>query len=237
MRTIQFLFIALFCINFQAGAQRAIYFGAAAGLNHANFQEKITADGYDKDDLESPQWRPGFYSSIYLRVASSENAHIRTGLSYIQKGFAVYEEVKRDNYHQRTRGGLALNYLELPFSVQLQKEVGAVKLYGYAGAAISYALNGRIKAWSRAKTSTKLSYARSRTDYDFEATKANRMSLGVHLGAGVIYPLENLELFADLRYQHGVNNLEGDPEAISKIYNRGIGLQIGFFLPIGEATF
>jgi hypothetical protein len=137
---------------------------------------------------------------------------------YLQKGgnakvdfdFLDYTEYRAD-------------YLEIPILIRLNFDAGMIKPYLLAGPSLGFQLN-----------STYLNSDGEEVDI---SNDTKNLDLSLVLGAGLEIELDNLSLFGQLTYNHGLSNLDnsdGILDFTDEIYTRSIGFYVGLSVPLGK---
>lgn len=142
-------------------------------------------------------------------------------LLYAKKG----AESKYTLNGQEYSNELSYHYLEIPLllRISLGDTYGeGLGVYANAGGYAAYALSG--------KTKIKSPLGDSEMDISFdEDDDQKRLDYGIAAGAGITIG----NLFLEVRYQHGINNLLDDDannnndNGFNKLQHRGIGINLG----------
>lgn len=189
-----------------------------AGVNFSNmlFEE----DEQSIEDLA----RDGavkFVGGLSFILPLSDAVAIQPELLFIQKGAKNSYTFLGDEYSSEFN----YNYLDIPLLLRLSlgdTHGEGLGIYVNGGGYVGYAFNGKI--------TTKSPLGEFETDITFDdEDDQRRVDYGFALGGGLT--LGNL--FFDLRYTHGVNNLQDDDldnsndTGLKKLQHRGLALTTG----------
>lgn len=189
-----------------------------AGVNFANMnfeEEDPDVEGLARDGSV------GFTGGLVFLLPIGSVLAVQPELLFAQKGAESSYTVLGQTFTSK----LTYNYIDIPLLLRLSlgDTYGeGMGVYVNGGAYVGYALNGKNK-FSNPITS-------GETELTFDdVDDQRRVDYGAALGAGVT--LGNL--FFDLRYTHGLNNLLDDDannsndNGIKKLQNRGLALTAG----------
>lgn len=192
--------------------------GVKAGVNFTNmiFDDEDT----DVENLArngATKFAVGFEFILPLSNAIA----LQPELLYSQKGAESSFEV----FGQTFKNDLTYNYLDIPLMLRFSlgdTEGEGLGIYLNAGGYGAYAINGKNKQESP--------LGNSEQDLTFdEIDDQKRLDYGLVGGGGIT--LGNL--FFEIRYQHGINNLLDDDannnndNKIKKYQHRGLGVNVG----------
>lgn len=209
------ILLAVLTLGFNtAQAQVAI----KAGVNFANMN--FEEDDPNIEDL-ARNGSVGFTGGLVFMLPIGDVFAIQPELLFSQKGAESSYTVLGQTFTSK----LTYNYIDVPLLLRLSlgDTYGeGLGLYVNGGGYVGYALNGKNK-YSNPLTN-------GETDITFdEVDDQRRVDFGVALGAGVT--LGNL--FFDLRYNHGINDLLDDDannsndNGLKKLQHRGLALTAG----------
>ncbi len=189
-----------------------------AGVNFANM--KFEEENPDIEDL-ARNGSIGFTGGLVFLLPIGDVFAVQPELLFSQKGAESSYTVLGQTFTSK----LTYNYIDIPLLLRLSlgETYGeGLGLYVNGGGYVGYALNGKNK-FSNPITN-------GETDITFDdVDDQRRVDFGVALGAGVT--LGNL--FFDLRYNHGLNDLLDDDannsndNGIKKLQHRGLALTAG----------
>ena len=214
MRKLILLLIAASFTQF-AMAQVAV----KAGVNFANM---IFED--DQEDIKDlvKNGATGFTGGLAFIIPINGVLAFQPEILYTQKGSERNYTVLGEDYSDK----LQYNYIDIP--VLLRLSLGGtygegLGLYVNGGVYVGYALNGKVEG-----TSPVGPYER---DVKFDSEdREQRLDFGAVGGVG----LSLGDLFFEVRYLHGINNLldndannNNDP-GFDKLQHRGVGLTAGW---------
>lgn len=189
-----------------------------AGVNFANMN--FEEDDPNIEDL-ARNGSVGFTGGLVFMLPLGSALAVQPELLFSQKGAESSYTVLGQTFTSK----LTYNYIDVPLLLRLSlgDTYGeGLGLYVNGGGYVGYALNGKNK-YSNPLTN-------GETDITFdEVDDQRRVDFGVALGAGVT--LGNL--FFDLRYNHGINDLLDDDannsndNGLKKLQHRGLALTAG----------
>lgn len=192
--------------------------GVKAGVNFTNmvFDEEDT----DIEDL-ARNGATNYAIGLEFILPLSDRIALQPELLYSKKG----AESTYTILGQTFKNELSYNYLDIPFLLRFSlgnTHGEGIGIYINAGAYGAYAING--------KSTSETPILTTETDLTFdEIDDQKRLDYGFVGGGGIT--LGNL--FFEVRYQHGINNLLDDDannnndSKFGKLQHRGIGLNLG----------
>lgn len=192
--------------------------GVKVGVNFTNmvFDEKDT----DIEDL-ARNGATNYAIGLEFILPLSDRIALQPELLYSKKG----AESTYTILGQTFKNELSYNYLDIPFMLRFSlgnTHGEGIGIYINAGAYGAYAING--------KSTSETPILTTETDLTFdEIDDQKRLDYGFVGGGGIT--LGNL--FFEVRYQHGINNLLDDDannnndSKFGKLQHRGIGLNLG----------
>jgi opacity protein-like surface antigen len=186
-------------------------FGVIAGVNSSSLKIEPAEDF----DVEG---RTTFGAGLFMNLQANDFLSLQVTPMYLQKGgnakvdfdFLDYTEYRAD-------------YLEIPILIRLNFDAGMIKPYLLAGPSLGFQLN-----------STYLNSDGEEVDI---SNDTKNLDLSLVLGAGLEIELDNLSLFGQLTYNHGLSNLDnsdGILDFTDEIYTRSIGFYVGLSVPLGK---
>ena len=210
MKKIIFLtVVAIFSLCYQAKSELDL--GVIGGVHSTTLNIEPSEDF----DVEG---RTAFGAGFFLNAHLNEVLSLQVTPMYLQKGgnarydlnFLEYTEFRAD-------------YLEIPILLRLNFDAGMVQPYIIAGPSIGFQLN-----------STYLDGDGEEVDI---ADETKNMDISAVLGAGLEIELDNMSLFGQLTYSHGLSNLDnsdGFLDFTDEIYTRSFGVFVGLSVPLGK---
>lgn len=210
------LMIAMMLCTFSFGLMAQV--GVKAGVNFTNmvFDDEDT----DVEDL-ARNGATKFTLGVEFILPLTDAIALQPELLFSQKGAESSFVVLGQTF----KNELTYNYIDLPimFRFSLGDSYGeGLGLYLNAGGYGAYALSG--------KTTSESPLGNTEMDLTFdEVDDQKRLDYGIVAGGGLT--LGNL--FFEVRYLHGINNLLDDDadnsndNKISKYQHRGVGLNVG----------
>lgn len=205
--------------------------GLKAGLN-------LAKDHTDNDEIrELTEYMPGLYFAVPVEFQLSENFAIQAEPGFMQKGMKMvaettfeYEPGQFQTMSMDTR--TKFNFLSMPILAKGRFGPEAVKFFVVAGPEVGYALNAKTKVEMTVTNGTTETINETE-DIDFEEDEIDRFDYGLIFGGGVEARLGPGWITLDGRYNLGLNNyIQNEGEEASKLYHRGIGVLIGYKVPI-----
>ena len=181
-----------------------------AGVNSSTLQIE-PADDFDVEG------RTTFGAGLFINAQATDFLSLQVTPMYLQKGgnakvdfdFLDYTEYRAD-------------YLEIPILARLNFDAGNINPYLIAGPSLGFQLS-----------STYLDGDGEEVDI---ADETKNLDLSLVLGAGLEIELDNLSLFGQLTYSHGLSNLDNSDGVLDftdEIYTRSIGFYVGLSVPLG----
>jgi len=223
------LLTLILCLGVIVTTQAQLEVGLKAGVNIANQSSDI-------DEFETNS-ATGLYLGLPVRIHINDNLVVQPELAFMQKGSTQSYEVSVPGFYESS-GDLkgTLNYLEIPIMVQYLLGDGDIRPYVQAGPSIGIGLGTKS---SGEITETTIDFitgdeTTETTDIDesgsFEDAGLSGIDFGVGIGAGAIMEAGPGNLSLNLLYNLGFANIidEGD----AKLNNRGLGINVGFSIPI-----
>jgi hypothetical protein len=200
------LLLALALIACQVQAQFAI--GLRAGANFAN----ETIDPIDEDvDLKSIT---ALNAAVVFEIGLGESFAIQPELALIQKGSKTVDDVLNEDLE------LKFTNIEVPVLLKFRFGSESFKAFITAGPTFGYLASGKYTFGDESETL-------EGDDWD----DINRLEIGASVGAGIGFGVGPGTLFLDGRYLLGLSDLDKTDD--SKVTNKGIGLSLGYLIPLG----
>lgn len=162
--------------------------------------------------------RTAFGAGLFINVHANDILSLQITPMYLQKGGNARVDLNFLDYTE-----YRANYIEIPILLRLNFDAGMIQPYIVAGPSIGFQLN-----------STYLNGDGEEVDITDETTN---MDFSAMLGAGLEIELDNLSLFGQLTYSHGLSNIDdsdGFLDFTDEIYTRGFGVFVGLSVPIGK---
>lgn len=220
------LVLVFICIVSITYGQNAI--GGKIGLNFATFTgdtDDLESDGNDKG------FNPGLQIGGVFEIGINDLISIQPELLYIQKGVRLKSSEDFFGNPVESEASLVFNYLELPLLVKIKLgNPESTNFFINVGPSFGYTLSGK----SKSKISFDGETETNEEDFEFEENdEFNRFDISATLGAGVNIPLGPGKLFVEARYLLGFSNLIDSDFNDDKLKNGGIGLGVGYMVPLG----
>lgn len=205
--------------------------GLKAGLN-------LAKDHSDNESInEFTEYMPGVYITLPVELQLSDYFAIQAEPGFMQKGMKIvaestyeYEPGVFATMDMDTR--MTYNFLSLPILAKGKFGPEAIKVFVVAGPEVAYALNGKAKMEMTVTNGT-TETIKETEDIDFKEDEIDRFDYGLILGAGVEAQIGPGWITLDGRYNLGLNNyIQYEGEEAYKAYHRGIGILVGYKVPI-----
>ena len=166
-------------------------FGIKGGLNSATFA--ISESGV----TITPPSRIGFNFGGITEIPLETDFYLQSGLLYSTKGFKINGE------------SLSTDNLEIPINALYKLSVGSVKVLGFAGPYIGYALSGNAGS----------------ADIEFSGKNKdmNTFDMGLNFGAGI--EISSFQITA--QYGLGLTNLAADSND-GTMKNKVFGISVAY---------
>lgn len=203
--------IAFVFLSMSHKATSQVDLGIIGGINSSSLQIEPSGDF----DVEG---RTTFGVGLFLNLQANDFIGLQVTPMFLQKGanakidfdFIDYTEYKAD-------------YLEIPILARLNFDAGMLKPYLLAGPSLGFQLN-----------STYIDGDGKEVDITDET---KNLDFSLVLGGGLEIELENISLFGQLTYNHGLSNIDnsdGILDFTDEIYTRSIGIYAGLSIPLGD---
>ena len=166
-------------------------FGIKGGLNSATFA--ISESGV----TITPPSRIGFNFGGITEIPLETDFYLQSGLLYSTKGFKINGE------------SLSTDNLEIPINALYKLSVGSIKVLGFAGPYIGYALSGKAGS----------------ADIEFSGKNKdmNTFDMGLNFGAGI--EISSFQITA--QYGLGLTNLAADSND-GTMKNKVFGISVAY---------
>lgn len=203
--------IAFVFLSMSHKATSQVDLGIIGGINSSSLQIEPSGDF----DVEG---RTTFGVGLFLNLQANDFIGLQVTPMFLQKGanakidfdFIDYTEYKAD-------------YLEIPILARLNFDAGMLKPYLLAGPSLGFQLN-----------STYIDGDGKEVDITDET---KNLDFSLVLGGGLEIELENISLFGQLTYNHGLSNIDNSDGILNftdEIYTRSIGIYAGLSIPLGD---
>ncbi|TNE35152.1 PorT family protein [bacterium] len=185
--------------------------GVIGGINSSS----LRIEPSDNFDVEG---RTSFGAGLFMNIQANSILSLQITPMFVEKGakarydlnFLKYTEFKAD-------------YIEFPGLARLNFDAGMLKPYVIAGPSLGFQLN-----------STYLDGDGKEVD---NSDDTKNIDISLVIGAGLEIELDNLSLFGQLTYNHGLSNIDntdGTFDITDEIYTRAIGVYVGLSMPFGQ---
>ncbi len=233
MKLLARMFGVSFLMLISAGLLSAqLSLGLKGGVN-------LAKDHFDDDDIrEMTEFMPVMYFAVPVELEISEFFALQAEPGFIQKGVKIFNEttIEYEPGMFRTMDmdlRNKFNFLNLPVLAKAKFGPENLKLFALAGPEIAYAMNGKTKIEMTVTNGT-VEEIEETEDIDFDEDGLDRWDYGLILGAGLEAKLGPGWITLDGRYNLGLNNFNAEEDADVKMYHRGIGVLVGFKVPLGN---
>lgn len=203
----------------------------------------------DYDDVYDAVYRPGAGLAAFLEINLGNRFTLQPEVQYVMRGSNLNSESTIEwngaefgypfnhtviDYRRKE----TLHYLEIP--LMFEKNFGGGQFGGYvaAGPSLAFAIaNGKQIEEITVEYAAEEGQNNTRTDrneFPIEMGKGRYdtykgMDLGLNAGAGLLYIMDGGELGLDIRYTHGLRNLDTDG-----LRNRGFSIGISYMYYLGQ---
>ena len=221
MKNVGKLLIVVMFLSLGAKSFGQVKFGVKAGLNLANMT--IKSDLATSDT----KMKMGIHLGGVGEYALSDVFSVEAGLLFSTKGakFTFDGEDGSGNVIKITET-LGLNYLEIPINAIYKKELSGLKIFGFAGPYLGYALSGKSKSDEAGSKDYTIKFG-SKKATATDPTSGDDMKgldFGLNIGAGV--DIKGITI--SLQYGLGLSNLAVYTDGGNTEKNKVIGISVGY---------
>ena len=216
---------ALFATATASFAQ--VQVGVRAGANWSNVSEPSLLQNLPVQ----PEFSPAPTGAIFLEVPLSGRVSFRPEVAFVQKGFLLREGTNLNlgflDIPIGARVAYQIQSIQTPLLLKINLTDGPIKPYIFAGPAVGYAFDGRIRTRATALFTTKnmdvpLGIGGAINHWDFSGVGG--LGLSADMGAG--------KFFVEARYDHGFTRQLQVPLVNLPVRNRTVGVSIGYAFTI-----
>lgn len=174
-----------------------------------------------------PELSPGPTGAIFLDVPLSDRVSFRPEVAYVQKGFVLREGTNLDlgflNIPIGARVAYQTQAIQTAALLKVNLTDGPVQPYLFAGPAIGYTFDGRVRTRATALFTTQnmdvdLDFNHTLNPWDFSGVGG--LGLSFEAGAG--------KFFVEGRYDHGFTRQLKVPLVNLPVRNRSVGVSFGY---------
>ncbi|HJV77548.1 MAG TPA: porin family protein [Paludibacter sp.] len=193
MKTIFKVLLTISFVLSVSFTQAQTRFGIKGGLNFS----AITVSGEPGNGSYTSDSKTGFNLGVISEIPLATDFYLQPGLLFSTKG------------GKSASGSSKTNNLEIPINALYKLNAGSVKVLGFAGPYIGYALSGK-------SGSTNIKFSGDNKDM-------NAFDLGLNIGAGV--EVSNFQITA--QYGFGLTNLAANSGNL-KSKNKVFGVSVAY---------
>ncbi|MBO0932378.1 porin family protein [Fibrella aquatilis] len=213
--------VALFFVTTASFAQ--VQVGVRGGATWSNVSEPSLLQNLPVQ----PEFSPGPTGAIFLEVPLSERVSFRPEVAFVQKGFLLREGTSLNlgilDIPIGARVAYQIQSIQTPLLLKVNLSDGPVKPYIFAGPAVGYAFDGRIRTRATALFTTKnmdvpLGIGGAINHWDFSGVGG--LGLSADMGAG--------KFFVEARYDYGFTRQLQVPLVNLPVRNRTVGVSVGY---------
>ena len=174
-----------------------------------------------------PELSPGPTGAIFLDVPLSDRVSFRPEVAYVQKGFVLREGTNIDlgfiNVPIGARVAYQTQSIQTAALLKINLADGPVQPYIFAGPAIAYTFDGRVRTRATALFTTQnmdvdLDFGNTLHPWDFSGVGG--LGLSLEAGAG--------KFFVEGRYDYGFTRQLQVPLVNLPVRNRSVGVSVGY---------
>ena len=215
----------LFFITTASLAQ--VQVGLRVGANWSNVSEPSLL----RNLPVQPEFSPGPTGAIFLEVPLSDRVSFRPEVAFVQKGFLLREGTNLNlgflDIPIGARVAYQIQSIQTPLLLKVNLTDGPVKPYIFAGPALGYAFDGRIRTRATALFTTQnmdvpLGIGGTINHWDFSGVGG--LGLSADTGTG--------KFFVEARYDYGFTRQLQVPLVNLPVRNRTVGVSIGYAFTI-----
>ena len=200
------------------------------------------------NDIYDAAFRPGLGMAAFMEINLGNRFTLQPEVAFTQRGVNLSSESsiywdgpdfgypathRVIDYRQKE----TLNYLDIPVMVEKNFGGGNIGAYIALGPALSFGLNGKGKEEITVEFPVEDGAVDANTDrreYEIEMGSGRydtykSFDLSLNAGAGLLFLLENGEIGLDLRYTHGLRNLN-----VEGLKNRNFLIGVSYMHYIGQ---
>lgn len=212
--------LLLLCIS--SFAQLRI--GFQTGMNLSN-QFVKPESVYDHNFL------PGFHFYGVGEVILNDHFSVEGRLGYTKKGYRYsysdsYQDAGNNLVQSNLKGRVSVNYVDLPVLFKTAINTDKGRLFIGAGPYVGYATGGRYKEDSEVIFFNNTITTETNERIDWDNSNYNRLDYGLKGTIGY----EQMGFSIEAGYDHGLQNLNSDPNSDTKWTNGVLSLSLGFRL-------
>ena len=192
-----------------------------AGLN-------VSTVRFDEDEeLPGLKSRVGLTLGLGVNVPQTDVLSFQAEVLYTSKGFSAEENGVADY-----DGWYSLNYLEVPLLAKATFGSEELSFYGNGGLSVGYLLGGRVKGrWDivnvvRDDVDQRLEFTDEPRPFVLHEVDANRIDVGLNIGAGINVSAGHLPLFLDVRYNLGLTDYDKDQASKHRTFAITVGSRL-----------
>lgn len=217
------LFLAFLMINLTViTGQFSVGVHTSVGFNDM----KVSGVGSTIGGLPSTLVSANYGISTAYRI--SNNFELQSEINHTTRGFAIEESMDVNVLGIDIPIGLRvetqLKSIEMPILAKYYLPMNKFNVYAEAGPSISYITSGSIT--SQAKTFLDINLPN--IDINLDDPEYNRFDLGLNLGLGAEYILDNgFKIKSNIRFTHGVNNAIADQIIDLKLKHQAVNIGVG----------
>lgn len=220
-RSNYFIFTIFLFVAASVGAQEI-------GIRIGGSRSTLTMQDLPNVVSDNVAYKTGFNVGVFIELPLGKNFSFAPELAFAQKGFEseLGTNMNLGGFELPLGASVQtnLNYVEMPLSFRYNVPLGNLNLYAMAGPTLGYAVNGDVTTRVRAL----FSFRANKTDIDLSNDAINRFELGANMGIGSSLKVGNARIFADVRYNHGMNNGISNDILDSKVRNVAVTASVGY---------
>lgn len=210
MKKAMILISIMYFINYSY-SNAEVDLGVIGGINSSS----LRIEPSDNFDVEG---RTSFGAGLFMNIQANSILSLQITPMFVEKGAKARYDL---NFFKYTE--FKADYIEFPVLARLNFDAGLLKPYVIAGPSLGFQLN-----------STYLDGDGKEVD---NSDDTKNIDISLVIGAGLEIELDNLSLFGQLTYNHGLSNIDntdGTFDITDEIYTRAIGVYVGLSMPFGQ---
>ncbi len=213
--------LSIACFSVTSNAQ--IELAPEVGVNLAKFSVEDDA-GLDLKSKASLK----FGAAVNIPIVGG--LYVQPGLFYVGKGVRISEEETLNGMTAKFKALINVNYLELPVNLMYKYKIGkAGSVFASAGPYLGYALSAKVKTTTTIGAPFNLEESQTEKLQIGNDDDIKPLDFGLNFGLGYQSPWG---VFLRVQYGLGLSNINTDDDDYLK--NRGIGITLGYALPLGK---